>query len=319
MMPSGRAVCDFVVRVVLVAAVSLAMTAVHAEDLGNSPPSPPGSGSNDRAAPKSEAAEAWDAVKDTTNPALLEAFVQRYRNTFFAVLATARIGELKAAAAKASPPDAPNAVRTYPVRPMPTDGVRERVVLYDEDPSNPTGRQYVGSVVWRAEPVKAAGKAREPAVRAEIEVPSRGLRMTMSFKRNLDPTLPASHVAELTFQLPAGFEGGGISNVPGILMKLNQQARGVPLAGVSVAVAGGLFMVGLSNAPADRERNQNLLLERSWIDIPIVYTNQRRAILAIDKGTSGDQVFKTVFMAWDQYPGAAQPAATAPGGNGDTR
>jgi hypothetical protein len=30
-------------------------------------------------------------------------------------------------------------------------------VLYDEDPSSPQGRQYVGSVVWRAEPVKVSG------------------------------------------------------------------------------------------------------------------------------------------------------------------
>ena len=319
MMPNGRAVRDFVVRVVLVAAVSLAMTAVHAGDVGNSPPSPPGSGSNDRAAPKSEAAEAWDAVKDTTNPALLEAFVQRYRNTFFAVLATARISELKAAAARASPPDAPNAVRTYPVRPMPTDGVREYAMLYDEDLSDPQGRQYLGSVVWRAEPVNVAGKPHELAIRAEIEVPSRRLRMTLSFRRNLDPALPASHVVELTFRVPADFDGGGISNVPGFLMKVNQQARGLPLSAVTVKVSDGMFMVGLSNAAMDRERNLKLLSERSWFDIPIVYANQRRAILAIDKGYSGEQVFKTAFMAWDQYPGAAQPAAMAPGGNGDTR
>jgi hypothetical protein len=46
----------------------------------------------ERAAPKSEAAEAWDAVKDTKNPGLLEAFIKRYRTTFFADLAKARLG-----------------------------------------------------------------------------------------------------------------------------------------------------------------------------------------------------------------------------------
>jgi hypothetical protein len=63
-------------------------------------------------------------------------------------------------------------------------------------------------------------------------------------------------------------------------------------------------------------------LERAWFDIPIVYVNQRRAILAIDKGVSGEQVFKTVFTAWGQYPDATQPAATpAEGdrGNSGTR
>jgi hypothetical protein len=43
--------------------------------------------------------------------------------------------------------------------------------------------------------------------------------MTMSFRRNTDPSLPASHTAELTFILPQDFSGGGVGNVPGILMK----------------------------------------------------------------------------------------------------
>ena len=43
----------------------------------------------------SEAAEAWNATKDTTNVAVLGAFVARYRDTFYAELARARIEELK--------------------------------------------------------------------------------------------------------------------------------------------------------------------------------------------------------------------------------
>jgi uncharacterized caspase-like protein len=43
----------------------------------------------------SEAAEAWNATKDTTNVAVLGAFVARYRDTFYAELARARIDELK--------------------------------------------------------------------------------------------------------------------------------------------------------------------------------------------------------------------------------
>ena len=28
----------------------------------------------------------------------------------------------------------------------------QRVVLYEEDPADPKGKQYVGSVIWRTEP-----------------------------------------------------------------------------------------------------------------------------------------------------------------------
>ena len=43
----------------------------------------------------SEAAEAWNATKDTTNVAVLDAFVARYRDTFYAELARARIADLQ--------------------------------------------------------------------------------------------------------------------------------------------------------------------------------------------------------------------------------
>ncbi len=179
--------------------------------------------------------------------------------------------------------------------------VAQRVVLYDEDPSDPKGKQYVGSVIWRTEQIKAsAGQKADVAVRADIEIPDRKFKMTMSFRRNTDTSLPASHTAELTFILPPDFAGGGVSNVPGILMKSNEQARGTPLAGLAVKVTDGFFLVGLSNVDADRSRNLQLLKERSWFDVPLVYVNQRRAIIAIEKGAPGERAFNDAFAAWGE-------------------
>jgi len=179
--------------------------------------------------------------------------------------------------------------------------VAQRVVLYDEDPSDPKGKQYVGSVVWRTEQIKASGNQKaDIAVRADIEIPDRKFKMTMSFRRNTDTSLPASHTAELTFILPQDFAGGGVGNVPGILMKSNEQARGTPLAGLAVKVTDGFFLVGLSNVDADRQRNVQLLKERSWFDVPLVYTNQRRAIIAIEKGSPGERAFNDAFAAWGE-------------------
>jgi hypothetical protein len=182
--------------------------------------------------------------------------------------------------------------------------VAQRVVLYDEDPADPKGKQYVGSVIWRTEQVKASGSQKaDIAVRAEIEIPDRKFKMTMSFLRNTDASLPASHTAELTFILPQDFAGGGIGNVPGVLMKSNEQARGTPLAGYAVKVTDGpkaLFLVGLSNIESERTRNVQLLKERSWFDVPLVYVNQRRAIIAIEKGAPGERAFNEAFMAWGE-------------------
>ena len=140
----------------------------------------------------------------------------------------------------------------------------------------------------------------------------------MSFRRNTDTSLPASHTAELTFILPPDFSGGGVGNVPGILMKSNEQARGTPLAGLAVKVTDGFFLVGLSNVDADRARNLQLLKERSWFDVPLVYINQRRAIIAIEKGVPGERAFNEAFAAWGEYPTATtvqpEPATPKDGG-----
>jgi hypothetical protein len=179
--------------------------------------------------------------------------------------------------------------------------VAQRVVLYDEDPADPKGKQYVGTVVWRTEQIKGSGNAPgDLAVRADVDIPERKFKMTMSFRRNTDTSLPASHTAELTFILPQNFDGGGVGNVPGILMKSNEQARGTPLAGLAVKVTDGFFLVGLSNVDADRTRNLQLLKERSWFDIPLVYANQRRAIIAIEKGAPGERAFQDAFAAWGE-------------------
>jgi hypothetical protein len=183
----------------------------------------------------------------------------------------------------------------------PAAAVAQRVVLYEEDPADPQGKRYVGSAIWRTETVTPGpGAPPDLAVRADLEIPERRITMTFSLRRNTDQALPASHTIEVTFNLPADFPFGGISNVPGILMKQAEQTRGAPLAGLAVKVTSGFFLVGLSAVEADMQRNLQLLKERSWFDIPIVYNNGRRAILALEKGNPGERAFDEAFKAWGQ-------------------
>ena len=177
--------------------------------------------------------------------------------------------------------------------------VAQRVVLYEEDPNDPQGKRYSGSAVWRTETISpGAGLAPELAVRADIEIPDRHTTVTWSLRRNTDPALPASHTIEIMFNLPADFPGGAISNVPGILMKQSEQARGTPLAGLAVKVTTGFFLIGLSAVAADQQRNVQLLKDQEWFDIPLVYTSGGRAILAVEKGPPGDRAFADAFAAW---------------------
>jgi hypothetical protein len=209
---------------------------------------------------------------------------------------TDRIGpsaqtEAGQAASNAAPGQAPQQVAP----------VAQRVVLYEEDPQDPAGKRFVGSAIWRTETVSpGTGQPPELAVRADIEIPDRRMTLTWSLRRNNDKTLPASHTVEIMFSVPADFPHGGIANVPGLLMKQAEQTRGVPLAGLAVKVTTGFFLIGLSAVDADMQRNVQLLKDRQWFDIPVVYNDGRRAILAIEKGTPGERAFSDAFAAWGE-------------------
>lgn len=184
----------------------------------------------------------------------------------------------------------------------PLPAVAQRVVLYEQDPSVPDGKRYFGSALWRMETISPGpGLLPELAIRADIEVPERRFAMTMSIRRNADPALSASsHTIEIIFNLPADFPSGGVANVPGLMMKEQEEARGAPLAGLAVKVTSGFFLIGLSAVESDLQRNMQLLQERSWFDIPVVYNDGRRAILAVEKGNPGERVFKDAFASWSK-------------------
>jgi len=189
---------------------------------------------------------------------------------------------------------ASSATDPTPTAGLPEEHAAQRALRYEEEPADANGRRYAGWVTWQTEPVSP----RQPlAVRAQLQIPERHISMTMSLRPNSDKTLHASHTIDIVFKVPSDFPFGGISNVLGILMKEAEQTRGAPLALTSVKITTGVFLIGLSAADSDMQRNWELLDGRSWFDIPIVYNNGRRAILAIEKGTPGQRVFKEAFAA----------------------
>jgi hypothetical protein len=177
--------------------------------------------------------------------------------------------------------------------------VAQRVVLYEEDSSDPQGKRYLGLVSWRTETVPPAPNS-DVAVRADVKIPERQITMTWLLRRNIDHPLPASHTIEMMFNLPADFPGGGVASVPGVLMKRSEQEPGAPLATVAAKVTNGVFIIELSAADSDEQRNIQMLKESPWFDIPIAYINGSRAILAIEKGLPGYRAFAEAFAVWEK-------------------
>jgi hypothetical protein len=179
--------------------------------------------------------------------------------------------------------------------------VAQKVVLYEEDQNDPAGKRFTGQAVWRTEMASPApGQPAEMVVRADIDIPDQKIGLKWSLRRNTDKQLPASHMVEVMFNLPPDFAHGGISSIPGILMKQAETTRGIPLAGQAVKVTSSYFLIGLSSVDSDMQRNMQLLKDRPWFDIPVVYNDGRRAIIAIEKGTPGDRAFTDAFAAWGQ-------------------
>lgn len=121
-----------------------------------------------------------------------------------------------------------------------------------------------------------------------------------TLRRNTDRAVAASHVIEISFKLPPDYFGGGVNNVPGILMKVSQTERGAPLIGFADKAQSASFLFGLASGDAAVKQNLQLLKDRDWIDVAIVYNSGQRAILALQKGPSGQRAFTEAFMAWKE-------------------
>jgi hypothetical protein len=177
--------------------------------------------------------------------------------------------------------------------------VGQRAIFYEERTNVAQGSAEPGSIVWTEVQESPGGDLPpEPAIRAEATIPGKDIQLRMTIRRNGDKTLPASHIIEMIFLTPEGFEGGGIDNVLRVALKNSEQDAGSPLLGIPAKIADGFFLIALNDSKNEIETNLNLLRRQNWIDIPIVYKNGRRALFTMEKGVPGEKVFDDTIRAW---------------------
>ena len=227
------------------------------------------------------------------------------------------VGEGTSVAALTQPPPAtPPATPATPATPAaPAEGaattpppaananasvaVGQKAIFYEERTNVAQGSAEPGSVVWTVVQESPGGDLPpEPAIRAEATIPGKDIQLRMTIRRNADKTLPASHILEMIFLTPDGFEGGGIENILRVAMKNSEQDAGNSLLGIPAKIADGFFLVALNDTKAEVDANLNLLRRQSWIDVPVVYKSGRRALFTLEKGIPGDKVFEEAMKAW---------------------
>ncbi len=230
-----------------------------------------------------------------------------HRERILSIVAGLSLGTEQEAETPAPPPPSPDKAndrvpqqtqQQSPLAPttQPVSGV-PRALLFEENPGTQQFTSINGTVSWRTETVSPGpGRSPELAVRAEVEIPDRKMKVVFSIRRNPETAGSASHYVEIQFVGNDSF--GGIAQVPVVRLKNNEAAQGFPLAGISIRIVQGLFLIGLSALEADRDRNVQALRSQPWIDIPFIYDNGRRSVIAFEKGAAGEKAMAEAFAAW---------------------
>ncbi|MBD8876884.1 hypothetical protein [Roseibium polysiphoniae] len=190
----------------------------------------------------------------------------------------------------------PSIVSTPPADATP--GVQKSILYEEGENSNGAGTASQGEVVWSVdEETDLEGNA-QSVLSAVVRIPERNVAVDIRIKPNDDASLPASHLVEIKYDFPETFSAGDVVNVPGLVMKPTEEARGDALIGASVKVSPGYFWIALSSISSEMERNMGLLRERGWIDIPMLYDNGKRGILTLEKGEAGSSAVEQAIAAW---------------------
>ncbi|MFP1630946.1 hypothetical protein ACLB6G_04340 [Zhengella sp. ZM62] len=187
---------------------------------------------------------------------------------------------------------------------QPAVAVGQRAIFYEERTAVEQGTADQGNVVWsQVEESPGGDRPAEPAIRADVAFPDRDLNLRITIRRNGDETLPASHIIELVFVTPDNFPGGVIDDVLRITFKDNEQSPGTPLLGIPAKIADNFFLIALTDGDQEVTANLALMQSRPWIDIPVIYRTGRRALITMEKGLSGETVFKDVIETWSAASG----------------
>ena len=155
---------------------------------------------------------------------------------------------------------------------------------------------FSGTVEW-SEGVDELGL---PTLKGTASIPARNLGVDITIRKNSDPSLPASHLMEVDFKVSDTFIGGTIANLPGVLLKDEELVPGTALVGASARVVGNSFLFALSATPADATTNSDLLENRRWMDLAVVYGTGRNAIITLEKDDTAQALFDKVFATWAQ-------------------
>jgi hypothetical protein len=177
---------------------------------------------------------------------------------------------------------------------------QSRAALLIETPNDPQKPKVdIGTAVWTLLPAASGpAQAAGPAVQAEIDIPDMKMHATMTIRKNVDASLPATHTIDLRFTFADGADAKGFKDMALPQLRRDDTPTGDAVSGVRVKINDAYYLVGLTRSDADTTRNLDLLSSRNWLDFPLLFNDDHVAKLTFEKGATGQSVIAQAIDAW---------------------
>jgi hypothetical protein len=157
-----------------------------------------------------------------------------------------------------------------------------------------------GNARWRTRIEAAASGSRATVIMLDVLIPERNLAMMLAIRRDAGEDVAMTHLLEFRFSDRRGAPIDGIAGLGNILMKEVDGSRGSALAGLSIKVAPGVFLFGLSAERDDARHNAEALRALSRLDILVKFADGSAATFSLNKGASGERVFEAALADWER-------------------
>jgi hypothetical protein len=169
------------------------------------------------------------------------------------------------------------------------------LVAVSGDPQKPA--VSLGSVVWSSVAANP-GQPGSSGFKAEIDIPDLKMHASVTMRKNVDQSLPASHTVDLRVTFDDGSSVKGVKDIGMPMMRRDDPPAADALLGVRVKINDSYFLVGLNRADSDLARNVDEIATRGWFDFPLLLSDDRIAKLTFEKGPDGERIVNDAVAGW---------------------
>jgi hypothetical protein len=110
--------------------------------------------------------------------------------------------------------------------------------------------------------------------------------------------MPGSHLIKVEFSVLASTGHGSVASMAPPMLKADETTPGGRLVGLAAKVKDNYFLISLTTSEAERRHNVEMLQQRPWVDVPLLFSDTKRGLVSFDEGAEGKRILAEAFAAW---------------------